>query len=104
MHLISMQLVLLATQGIENIDVADVNEGQIVVESGDGELLGEVRVFDVMGRMVAGSYPSTTALRRSPSPDSGEEFGWRVTFEVPGSGLYIVRIGDLPAKKIVVIR
>lgn len=86
-------------EGIESVEVLDAKiyqrDGRIVVESGDGEPLGEVRVFDVMGRnVVAGDAASRV------STDGAN----RTTFEVPASGAYIVKIGNRTARKIVVIR
>ena len=85
--------------GIPEVETVDAKiyqrDGRIVVESGDGEPLGEVRVFDVMGRNVAAgdaaSHVSTDGANRT-------------TFEVPASGAYIVKIGNRTARKIVVIR
>ena len=72
------------------------------MESGDGGTLGEVRVFDVTGRML--THSSVSPQGAASSPNLGEQFGWRATFDVPTSGTYIVKIGDHPAKKIMVIR
>ena len=75
-------------------------EGRIVVEGAEGET---VRVFDMMGRMVAqssGAYAPGTyapALTGTPSNLEGE-------FRVPTSGVYMVKIGDMPARKEVVVR
>lgn len=82
-------------------DVEEVNakiyqrDGMIVVES-DGEM--QVQVFDAMGRVVE-AHPATTW-----HPSRGEGTGYAVTIAVPASGVYLVRIGDLPARKIVVVR
>lgn len=67
--------------------------GQIIVES-DGTL--PVRVFDMTGRIMA----------HSPSTDSGEEpaYSEQVIVAVPTSGIYLVKIGDTPARKVVVIK
>ena len=86
-------------EGIDGIETVDAKiyqrDGRIVVESGDGGPLGEVRVFDVMGRNVA---TGDAACRVSTDGTN------RTTFEVPTSGAYIVKIGNRTAKKIVVIR
>lgn len=86
-------------EGVEGVEVVDAKiyqrDGRIVVESGNGEPLGEVRVFDVMGRNVA---TGDAACRVSTDGTN------RTTFEVPTSGAYIVKIGNRTAKKIVVIR
>ena len=93
-------------EGIEDVDILNARifqrDGRIVVESGDGGPLGEVRVFDVTGRML--THSSVSPQGAASSPNLGEQFGWRATFDVPTSGTYIVKIGDHPAKKIMVIR
>lgn len=89
-----------STQGIRDIDGDEVkiyaSEGRIVVESGDGESLGEVRVFDVMGRNIAAEGDAAGRV----STDGMK----RYTFEVPTSGTYVVKIGDKTSRKIVVIK
>jgi hypothetical protein len=89
--------------GIDGIETVNAKiyqrDGRIVVESGDGGPLGEVRVFDVMGRCLAQSHPAL-----SGHPSQGEGTGWRATFEVPASGTYMIKIGNYPARKVVVIR
>ena len=62
-----------------------ISLGQIVVEGVEGL---EVRVFDVMGRRIP-----ELEIHHS-------EF----KIDVPASGVYIVKIGNLPARKVVVIR
>ena len=88
-------------EGIDGTETIDAkiyqHDGQIVVES-DG--LRPVRVFDATGRVLA---QTPSPLRGTP-PSLGGELGWRSTFEVPASGVYLVKIGDLPARKVVVIR
>lgn len=91
------------TEGINDIEMDGIRllsvDGRIVVESGDGGTLGEVRVFDVTGRMLSEAHPAL-----SGHPSRGEGTGWRAEFEVPASGMYVVKIGDQTARKIVVIR
>ena len=76
---------------------------------------GENKVGDdVRGEFVAMvNYAVMALIQGTPlsqpqaaasSPNLGEQFGWRATFDVPTSGTYIVKIGDHPAKKIMVIR
>lgn len=60
--------------------------GQIVVDNATNDA---VLVFDVIGRKLA-------ALK----PDSGG----RVRFDAPASGTYFIRIGNLPSRKVVVIK
>lgn len=79
--------------GIENVATSNIrlypHDGQIVVEDVDGGLLPEVTVFDAVGRRMeqgfAGGAPTCQ-------------------FAVPVSGVYLVKIGDLPARRIVVVR
>ena len=61
-------------------------DGKIVVEGAEGM---PVRVYDAVGREINGK-------RR-------EENG-KMAFAVPTSGVYLVRVGDHPARRIVVIR
>lgn len=78
------------TQGISNIDAYEIaiyaTEGRIVVRGVEGM---EMRVFDVMGRQL--------------SPTLGEEQSC-IQVLVPASGVYLVKIDDLPARKVVVVR
>jgi hypothetical protein len=68
-------------------------DGQLVVESEDGSSLPTVVVYDAIGRRLTGR-----AGREGGSTDS------RFVFAVPASGVYLVKIGDTPAKRISVIR
>ena len=63
-------------------------DGRIVVESGDGMPLGDVWVYDAVGRMLA--------TRQSDIQT--------VTFDIPALGAYLVKVGSAPARKVVVIR
>ena len=88
--------------GVDEVDAINAkiytSRGQIVVESGDGMPLGEVHVFDMMGRMTH----SSVSLPAASSPSLGEQP--RYQFDVPASGTYLVKIGNHPARKVVVIR
>lgn len=55
----------------------------LTVDNPDGET---VRVYDIMGRQLATSRLSTA------------------TIHLPVPGVYLVRIGDRPAKKVVAVR
>ena len=73
--------------GIENVDpFADIkvyaNHGRIVVEGTTDEVL----VYDMMGRQLATAH-------RSP-----------FTFHLSTPGVYLVKVGDRPAQKVVVMR
>ena len=65
------------------------NDGHQIVVEGAGEM--PVRLYDATGRLLA--------MRRSEVHG-----GTPLRFDVTVSGTYLVRIGNLPAKKIVVIR
>ena len=61
------------------------NHGQIVVEGADGNT---VTLYDVSGRMLATKRDDYLPLR----------------LDVPASGTYMVKIGDYPARRVVVIK
>ena len=65
---------------------------QIVVESANGNDLPEVRVYDVVGRLLESSL-STNASRQPV-----------YRFIAPATGAYMVKIGDWPARKVLVVR
>ena len=65
------------------------SKGRIVVESGDGTPLPEVRVYDALGRQLNGKRK--------------DEIG-KIELTVSASGVYLVKIGERPARRIVVIR
>ncbi len=75
-----------STQGIENIDVAEIKiyatEGRIVVQGADGL---DMRVFDITGREMI------HATRNGETP-------------LLPNGVYLVKVGTLPARKVVVLR
>lgn len=74
-----------ATQGIDNVITDAVNVytlgGQIVVET---DLKDEISIYDIVGRKVNG--------------------GRKTRFDVPASGVYLVKIGSLPTQKVVVVK
>ena len=84
------------TEGIEDIDASNIKvydaDGRIVVEG----TTDEVRVYDMMGRMITHSSGLTAT-----SPNLGEE---QMVFNVPTSGVYLIKVGILPAKKVVVMK
>ena len=67
-----------------NVKVYPSN-GQIVVEGAEGNT---VTLYDVNGRMLATKRDNYTLLR----------------FDVPASGTYMIKIGNYPARNVVVIR
>lgn len=74
-----------ATQDIDDVIADAVNiythGGQIVVET---ELKEEIVIYDIVGRKVDG--------------------GRNTRFDVPASGVYLVKIGTLPTQKVVVVK
>lgn len=85
----------MCNSGVDDVNVLSANvytvQGRIVVERGDGGPLGEVRVCDMMGRSLATGGVSAEGTNR-------------YSFDVPATGTYCVKIGDFPARKVVVIR
>lgn len=77
-------------EGVDDIEVTTVKvyqrDGNIVVEGAEGH---DVGVFDAVGRMIS-------VKRR-------EENG-KIVFDVRTSGVYLVKVGDAPARRVVVIR
>ena len=75
--------------GVDEVDVINAkiytNHGQIVV---DGAESNTVWLYDVNGRILATKQDEYSPLR----------------FDVPASGAYLVKIGNHPARKVVVIR
>ncbi len=75
--------------GVDEVDVINTkiytSRQQIVVEGADGNT---VWLYDVNGRMLATRRDEYAPLR----------------FDVPVSGTYLIKIGDLPARRVVVIR
>ena len=73
--------------GIEDVESGEcgvVIDGlNIRVDNRDGETVG---LYDMMGRQLASSHLAT------------------FTFHLPASGVYLVKVGDRPAKKVVVVK
>ena len=82
--------------GIDDIQTVEARiyqrEGQIVVELDEGSEPLDVRVYDAVGRLLA--------TRNS----EGVHGGTPLRFDIPTAGVYLVRIGDRPARKVVVMR
>ena len=76
-------------EGIANIDNSGVDvygvDGHIVVEGAEGN---SVTLYDVTGRALATKRDDSSLLR----------------FDVPASGIYMIKIGDYPTRKVVVVR
>ena len=84
--------VTVGIDGAESIDVkVFATDGQIVVEG--TSTLPMVRVYDITGREI-----STPTM---PTTNTGSE---QLVFYVPSTGTYLVKVGDSPARKIVVLR
>ena len=75
--------------GVDEVDAINAkvysNNGQIVVEGADGNM---VTLYDVTGRILATRQDDHTPMR----------------FDAPATGTYMIRIGNYPARKVVVIR
>ena len=63
-----------------------------------------VWVYDAVGRLL--THSSTADNRTSSAHSLGEESGYHcvLTVPVPASGVYLVKVGDAPARRVVVIR
>ena len=81
------------TEGIGDVDGTDakvtVVDGQIVVEGSEKML---VMLYDATGRLIA--------MQRN----EGVHGGTPLRFDVPASGTYLIKVGNHPARKVVVIR
>lgn len=81
--------VYITQEGIDGMEVINAkvysNQGQIVVEGADGN---RVTLFDINGRALATKQDEFSQLR----------------FEAPVSGTYMIKIGNYPARKVVVIK
>lgn len=75
--------------GVDEVDAINIkiytSQGQIVVDGVEGN---KVWLFDVYGRVLATKQDEYSSLH----------------FDVPASGTYIVKIGNHPARKVVMIR
>ena len=63
--------------------------GSLVVESGSGEPLPEVKLYDAVGRLLERKVAAGATV---------------AVIDVPVSGAYLVSIGDAPARRVVVVR
>ena len=85
--------IYIGQDGIDDVDADGArvysSQGQIVVEGAEGST---VALYDAVGRRLA--------VRRN------EEMLWGMPlrFDVPASGTYLIRVGDTPARRIVVVR
>lgn len=81
--------IYITQEGISDVESANImvyqRNGQIVVEGAAGEA---VYMYDINGRLL----------------ERKTESGERRTFDVPASGAYLIKVGNYPARKVVVIR
>ena len=81
--------VYITQEGIDGMEVINAkvysNQGQIVVEGADGN---RVTLFDINGRALATKQDEFSLLH----------------FDAPASGTYMIKIGNYPARKVVVIK
>ena len=81
--------IYITQEGIGDVEAVNVkvysHSGQIVVEGAEGHA---VTLYDINGRLLATRQKEFAPLH----------------FDVPASGTYMLRIGNLPARKVVVIR
>lgn len=77
-------------EGVEDVESINAkvyaHNGQIVVENVNGN---DVNLYDMNGRIVQAIKPSGNQT---------------ICLDVPTSGTYMLKIGDLPARKVVVVR
>lgn len=81
--------VYITEEGIDGVETLNAkvysSEGRIVVEEADGN---QVTLYDVTGRVLATKQDDYSPLR----------------FDAPASGTYLIKIGNHPARRVVVIR
>ena len=81
--------IYITEQGIDGVDAPAArvysSEGQIVVDGANGDM---VVLYDVNGRMLATKRDGYDSLR----------------FDVPVSGAYMIRVGERPARRVVVVK
>ena len=81
--------IYITEEGIGDVETLNAkvysSQGQIVVEGADGNM---VTLYDISGRVLATRRDEYAPLR----------------FDVPASGTYMLKIGNHPARKVVVIR
>jgi hypothetical protein len=75
--------------GVDRVEMVDAevysSNGQIVIEGAEGNM---VTLYDLNGRMIA----------------TKQDYGVPIRFDAPSSGTYMIKIGNHPARKVVVIR
>ena len=95
-HHLFQDTVYVDQNGIEEVPTVEARiyqrDGQIVVEIEDGSEPLDVRVYDAVGRLLA-TRQGTGVHGDTP-----------LHFDVPAAGAYLVRIGNHPARRIVIVR
>lgn len=85
----TLTAIFTTTEGIDGIDMVNAkvyqSNGNIVVEGAEGKT---VTLYDVNGRVLATKHYEYTSLR----------------FDIPVSGTYMIKVGTLPARRVVVIK
>ena len=80
--------IYITQEGLGSIDVLNAkvysSQGQIIVEGADGNT---VALYNINGRMIAIKQDNGTAIR----------------FNVSASGTYLIKIGNYPARKLMVL-
>lgn len=91
--------VFVEQEGINTLEAINAmiyqREGRIVVECAEQQA---VTLFDAVGRRLEETHPSIMA---HPSSKGNN---WCTTFNVPTSGVYLIKIGKAPARRIVIIK
>lgn len=81
--------IYITEEGIDGVDALNAKiyqrNGQVVVEGAEGNT---VTLYDVNGRVLATKHDNNMLL----------------SFEVPATGTYMIKIGNYPARRVVVIR
>lgn len=82
--------VYITQEGIGDVEMLNAKiyqrDGQVVVE---GAEQNAVTIYDAVGRSLA--------VKR-------DDYGNGIRFDIPASGVYLVKVGNAPARKVVVIR
>ncbi len=82
--------VYITEEGIDGVDAINAkvysSQGQVVVEGAEGN---QVTLYDVTVRVISGKRKA----------ESG-----KMSYAVPTSGVYLIKIGNYPARRVVVVR
>ena len=79
--------------GIQDNNLSNINvftrSGEIIIENALGKT---IQVFDIMGRII---YETT---------DTYSSYEEQISIKVPNSGVYLVKVGEYPTRKVVVVK